>query len=326
MIEYFMRRNWILIVFYFLLFISCRNEDRTEAEIAKIDMDAHIERFDKLFAEATPADLEKLKADYSFLFSKDYNDAYYVSKMEDTLMHALAEQVEEKITDFPLLETEIEELFRHLKYYFPRFQKPRVITAISYVDYRNKTLVNDSIAIISIDTYLGSEHEFYKGISKYITEQFNESQIVVDLAESYAENYIFQTEHRTLLDDMIYYGKQLYFKDKVIPFKTDAEKIGYSQDQLEWAMVNEFQIWQYFIERELLFSTDSKLPSRFINPAPFSKFRLEQIDNESPGRIGQYIGWQIVRAYMQNNNVSFQDMLSKSPQEIFNNSNFKPQK
>ena len=75
-----------------------------------------------------------------------------------------------------------------------------------------------------------------------------------------------------------------------------------------------------------MFSTDSKLPGRFINPAPFSKFYLEEIDNESPGKIGQYIGWQIVRAYMENNNVSLNELLITTTEDIFNNSRFKPRK
>lgn len=308
-----------------MLLFSCGNENSTEAEIAKIDMDVHIERFDQLFAKATPANLQNLRADYPFMFSKRYKDEFYVAKMEDTLMLDLAQEVD-LVIDFPKLENEIEDLFRHLQYYFIDFNKPRPISYVSYVTYRDKVLVTDSLTFIGVDNYLGSDHKFYGDISKYIRAQFNQQQIVVDLAASYAERYIFQTEKRTLLDDMIYYGKQLYFKDKVIPFKTDPEKIGYTQEQLDWAIANEFQIWQYFIEKELLFSTDSDLPSRFINPAPFSKFQLEQIDNESPGRIGQYIGWQIVKAYMENNDISFQDMLSKSPEEIFNNSNFKPRK
>ena len=125
---------------------------------------------------------------------------------------------------------------------------------------------------------------------------------------------------------MIYFGKQLYFMDEVIPFKSEAERISYSQEQLEWANLNESYIWRYFVERELLFSTDSKLPGRFINPAPFTKFYLEEIDSESPGRLGQYMGWQMVRAYMENNEVTLKEMLIKSPEEIFNNSKFKPRK
>lgn len=312
-------------IFTLLLLGSCKKEKNFESEIASLPMDVHVERFDQLFANSKPEEFSKLKADYAFLFSEKYKDSFWIAKMQDTLMHELAAEVDKNIKDFPKIETEIADLFRHLSFYFPRFQQPRVITAISYVDYRNKIFVNDSIAIISIDDYLGSEHKFYNGISKYIRDEFNEEQIVVDLAAQYAQNYIFQTEHRTLLDDMIYYGKQLYFMDKVIPFKTDAEKIAYTQEKLEWSKANEFQIWQYFVDRELLFSTDSKLPGRFINPAPFSKFQLEQIDNESPGKIGQFIGWMIVRSYMENNEVSFQEMLSKSAEEIFNNSNYKPQ-
>ena len=125
---------------------------------------------------------------------------------------------------------------------------------------------------------------------------------------------------------MIFYGKQLYFKDVVIPFKTEAERISYTQEQLDWARANESYIWRYFVERELLFSTDSKLPSRFINPAPFTKFYLEEIDSESPSRLGQYTGWQIVKSYMENNDISLRDMLQTSSEEIFNKSKFKPKK
>ena len=152
------------------------------------------------------------------------------------------------------------------------------------------------------------------------------SQIVSNLASEYAKRYTFQSQKKTLLDDMIYFGKQLYFKDKMIPFVSDEVKIGYSKEQLEFAQANEGQIWSNFIENEYLFSTDSSLPGRFIADAPFSKFYL-QLDSESPGRLGRYIGWQIVRAYMNNNNdVTFLEMMKKDATEIFNKSNYKPPK
>jgi uncharacterized protein YjaZ len=84
-------------------------------------------------------------------------------------------------------------------------------------------------------------------------------------------------------------------------------------------------MWRYFLEDQLLYSTDSKLANRFINPAPFSKFYLE-IDNESPGRVGAWIGWQIVRSYMKNNEVSLKQLLVMDATEIFNNSKYKPKK
>ena len=260
------------------------------------------------------------------MFSEKYTDSFWIARMQDTLQIKLFKEVAKDFPDFKEEQQDIESLFQHIKYYFPEFKPPRVITTTSFVDYRNRVIVTDTIALISIDNYLGSDHEFYQGIQKYIRADFNPEHIVVDLANEYAKKYIYQKQNTTLLDEMIYFGKQLYFKDKVIPFKTEAERIGYTEEQLDWARANESYIWRYFVEHELLYSTDSKLPSRFINPAPFSKFYLEDIDSESPGRLGQYIGWQIVRAYMENNEVSLKDMLTKSPEEIFNNSKFKPRK
>ena len=111
----------------------------------------------------------------------------------------------------------------------------------------------------------------------------------------------------------------------MIPFKSDAEKMGYSPEQLKWAEDNEASIWTYFVEKELLYSTDTKLNNRFINPAPFSKFYLE-LDNESPGRIGAYMGWQIVRAFAENSGEGLEGIMRKSPVELFKESKYKPRK
>ena len=316
----------LLTVFILVAVFSCEKADRLENEIAKINTDIRVERFDRLFANTTSEDLENLKQAYPFMLSKNYPDEFWLEKKSDTLQIQLFNEVDKVFSDFDPIEIEIEALFNHLKYYFPEFTAPRVITVTNDVDYRNKIIVTDTIALIAIDAYLGNEHAFYGSIPKYIREGLRKEQIVVDLTNAYSEKYIFQPQRKTLLDEMIFFGKQLYFKDAIIPFKTEAERIDYTESQLKWAAANESYIWRYFVERELLFSTDSKLPGRFINPAPFSKFYLEEIDTDSPGRLGQYIGWQIVRAYMANNEVSLNDMLIKNTDDIFNNSKFKPRK
>lgn len=319
--------KYILIFSSIILTVfSCKNESRLENSIAKINLDAHIERFDLLFAEINNENLPKLKQAYPFMFSEKYQDSFWIEKAQDTLQKQLFSEVAKTFLNIDETELEIESLFNHLKYYFPEFHTPRIIATTSDVDYRNPIIVTDTIVIIALDTYLGSHHKFYENIPKYLRENLKKEQIVVDLATEYAKKYIYQQSSKTFLDELIYFGKQLYFKDVVIPFKTEGERIGYTKEQLDWAIANESYIWRYFVERELLFSTDAKLASRFITPAPFSKFYLEDIDTESPGRLGQYIGWQIVRAYMQQNEVSLKDMLIKSPEEIFNNSKFKPRK
>ncbi|CDF78100.1 gliding motility protein GldB [Formosa agariphila KMM 3901] len=316
---------------FFLLIIitavSCKNDSKVTDEISNIEMPVNIERFDVEFSKATVTDLNGLKATYPFMFSKSYPDAFWMEKIQDTLQQELSEAVVAAFPTTEELEVEITSLFQHLKYHYPEFQAPRVITTTSYVDYRNKVIVTDSIDLIALDTYLGPDHEFYLGVQDYIKSSFNKAFIVVDLAEAYADRYILPTKNKTLLDEMISAGKKLYFKDLMIPFKTDAEKIEYTEEQYQWVVSNEAYIWQYFVDRELLYSTDSKLPGRFINPAPFSKFYLAEIDNASPGGVGAYMGWQIVKAYMENNtNVSFKTMLNMSSEDIFNHSKFKPKK
>jgi gliding motility-associated lipoprotein GldB len=319
-------RNLLSILFVvLLLFQSCNKDNKVENEISKINIDLQVERFEKWFAEASPNDLPRLKAKYPFMFSKQYHDSIWIARMQDTLQQQIFHEIQQQYADFTKINKEIKSLFQHLKYYYPTFRSPRVITLINDVEYRNKTIVTDSIVLIAIDNYLGNDHEFYSNIQKYIRQNFEAEQIVPDLATEYAQKQIYQPKRKSLLDEMVYFGKILYFKDVMIPFKTDAEKIGYTQDQLDWAIENEPNIWQFFVERELLFETDPKLARRFINPAPFTKFNLE-LDAESPGRLGQYIGWQIVRAFMENNNIDFKDMLKMDATELFNNSKFKPRK
>ena len=94
---------------------------------------------------------------------------------------------------------------------------------------------------------------------------------------------------------------------------------------MKWAKENEFFVWTYFIENNILFDPDNNLESRFINDSPFSRFYLE-LDNESSEMIGKYIGWQIVKSFMKNNDTSLNKMLTSSPIDIYNNSKYKPQK
>lgn len=308
-----------------VLLLACNKDSKLEKDIANIDIDIKVERFDQIFAKSQPQDLPKLKTTFPFLFSKRISDSIWINSMNDTLQQQLFTEVDKTFGNFDEVVNDTKMLFQHIKYYDKTFKAPRVITLTNYVDYRNKTIVTDTIVLIALDNYLGENHEFYSDIPKYLTQNMKPSQIVSDLATDYASKYIFQSQRKTLLDEMIFFGKQLYFKDKMIPFKTDAEKIGYTQEQLDWAISNESYIWRYFIEKELLYSTDSSLPSRFVAPAPFTKFYLE-LDSESPGRLGQYIGWQIVRSYMENNTVEFMDMLQMDASDIFANAKFKPRK
>ena len=319
-------RIYFILLLGFIM-LSCNEESKVEEEIAKIEVDFTVERFDKAFFEATPKDLPKLKEAYPFFFSKHVPDSIVIQRMEDTLQNEILQEVNQTFKDFKNIKEELVSMFQHIKYYDKVFSVPRVITLTNNVQYRDNVIVTDSIALVALDNYLGEEHRFYVdgNIPAYLAKNFTEEQIVVDLADGYAKKYAFQSTRKALLDEMIYFGKLLYFKDVMIPFKTDAEKMGYSENQIKWAEANESQIWSYFIEKELLYSTDPKLPNRFIADAPFTKFYLE-LDNESPGRLGQYMGWQIVKAYAETTGDDIMKIMQTEPEEIFRKSKFKPKK
>jgi len=233
-------------------------------------------------------------------------------------------EVQKKYSNFEPVREEFNSLFQHVKYYFPEVKIPKVITVISEMDYNAKAIYADSLVIVSLELYLGKEHKFYE-FPSYLKQNFEERQIMPDVVSSFAFRKISASQDRSLLSQMIFEGKQLYAKDLLLPQYTDAEKMGYTPEQIKWCEENESYMWRYFIENELLYSDDPKLNTRFIAPAPFSKFFLE-IDNDSPGRVGAWIGWQMVRSYMKNNKVTLSELLKTNAKEIFENSKYKPKK
>ena len=307
-----------------LFFLSCDKKNKTENAVTAIPLELKVERFDKIFFETPPKDLEKVKTAFPFFFPAGNDDSVWLDKMQDPIWREVHTEVQKKYADFEPVKADLELLFKHIKYYFPETKTPKVITIISEMDYTNKAIYADSLVIISLELYLGKNHKFYQ-FPNYIKQNFEQKQIMPDIVSSFSSRKIPSVMDKDLLSQMIYRGKQLYLKDVLLPDYSDAEKMGYTPEQIKWCEENESYMWRYFIEGELLYSADQKLVTRFINPAPFSKFYLE-IDNESPGQVGAWIGWQMVRSYMENNKVPVADLLKTDAKEIFSKSKYKPQK
>ncbi|WP_276165641.1 gliding motility lipoprotein GldB [Zobellia alginiliquefaciens] len=307
------------------LFLACNEGPKVSEDVQKINVELKVDRFDAEFAGATSENLSVLKNKYPYLFPAQYTDSVWVAKMKDTIQVELLSEVQNAFSDFSREEQSLELLFKHIKYYFPKFEVPKVVTVTSDVDYSNRVILTDTMLLIGLDNYLGPDHRFYRDIQKYISADLDEQYIDVDVASAFAKKVVPRPQERTFLAQLIYYGKELYLKEKLLPLATDAQKIHYSETQYAWSEANEQPIWRNFIENEYLYSTDNTLARRFLDPAPFSKFGLE-LDNESPGRVGRYLGWQVVRAFMDRNEVTLQQMLSLPAEEIFKKSNYKPKK
>ena len=315
------------IIFFGLLFsvVSCNKKSQVETAVEQMPLQVKLYRFDQAFFNTTPQSLPKLKQQFPFFFTNGFDDKVWIDKIQNPQWRELYNEVQLKYKNFDSQKLEIETLFKHIKYYFPTIITPNIYTVIGEMDMNTKTIYAKDKLIIALELYIGKDHKFYEEFPVYLRQNFVERQILPDVVASFSEQIVVPPVDKNFIGQMIYFGKQLYLKDILIPNYTDAEKIGYSPDQIKWCQDNESYMWQYFIEKKLLFSADGRLENQFINTAPFSKFYLE-IDNESPGRVGQWLGWQIVKSYMNNNKVNVQQLLKTNEQIIFEQSKYKPRK
>ncbi|WP_064965661.1 gliding motility lipoprotein GldB [Tenacibaculum ovolyticum] len=305
---------------------SCKKEVafNLEVDVSNIKVNTIIDRFDIDFYNTEPEDLEKTKKKYPFLFPSQ-PDSIWVNKLNNKDERELYVETQKVYNTLDDLRGELTSFFKHLKYYNPKFKSPKVITMLTNIDYDNRIVYADSLLLISLDAYLGKEHKFYNDYPAYVKQNNEKKRIIVDVAESIIEAHFFPSKQRSFIDKMIYKGKKMYLLDAYLPKISDKIKIGYTQVKFDWVEKNEESIWKYFIEKNLLYSTSKELDKRFLDIAPFSKFYMEQ-DNQSPGGIGEWVGWQIVRSYMQKNDVSLQQLLQTSEEEIFKKSKYKPKR
>ena len=308
----------------FFAFSACSSSNEIENEIAKIPVTVELDRFDQKFFNASKDDFYQLKQDYPYLFPKQYPDSIWLKRQRDSLQVLLQSEIKKVFPSLTPFEQALKPLFQHIKYYFPRLHDPKVVLLTNNVDYQNKTVYTDSLVLISLDTFLGAENPLYEGIPQYIVRDMDIAYLGAHLADEFSLTVVPAPEDRSLLAQMIHYGKRYYVKDLLLPLAKDEIKISYTAKEMNWVRENERFIWQYFIERELLYKTQSSYVLRFIEPAPFSKFYLE-IDNQSPGKIGQWLGWQIVRAFVAKYpDKSPKEILATPAQELFTKANYKP--
>ena len=304
---------------------SCQKEVKKNIDTSNIEVEFMINRFEQDFYDHGGENLEELKNKYSLLFPDNTPDSIWKAKVNDKDEQELYRETQKLYSSFSDIESELRSLFQNVTYYNPLFNTPDIITGLSNIDYDYRVIYNQELVFISLDVYLGSTHPFYGDFPSYIKQNNVRERIIVDVASAIIDSQIKPLTNRSFLAKMIHEGKKLYLLELYLPLKSEAVRIGYNNIKYNWALTNEEQVWKYFIENNLLYSTDTKLNKRFLEDAPFSKFYISE-DKNSPGRIGQWIGMQIVRSFMANNHVSLSDLLIKNEEEIFKNSKYKPRK
>ena len=312
-------RSYFLVLGVLLLQLAC---SRKNEKLPDVTFD--LVRFERLFYESPQDSIVQLQKTFPYFFPSETPQKVWMNKQKDSLQLALYEST--KAIQTQSLTDDLQMLFGRFKKMFPKSDLPKkVITVVSDVDYNNKVIDADSLLLISVDVFLGKELPLYDGIPLYIRENMRPDQMMPQVAKVLSERCVDPVGERTFLAHMIYHGKKHWLKHQLLPDYSMENILGYTPKQLSWARANEKEIWNYFTSQELLFSTQPGLLNRFIHPAPFSKFYLD-IDRESPGEIGKWLGLQIVLSYAKQTNKNIQETLNTPYMELYRVSKYKPRR
>ncbi|WP_370895636.1 gliding motility lipoprotein GldB [Chryseobacterium gossypii] len=270
--------------------------------------------------------LERFKAKFPW-FQGTVTDEDFVKRRSDAEEIKIYREAVGKI-DQQKLGKDLQDLFSHIKYYFPKFKSPKVYLFSSALQMAQDPVFYDSkgnLLFIDITGFMGDGNARYKGLEMYFQKSMNPQNIVPKVSMVFAEDAVpGSPEHQKFIDQLILNGKIMILQDAFLPGYPDYLKMNYTQKQYDWAVTNEANIWNYFVENNLVFSDDSRLVDRFISPGPFSKFYTE-IDNESSPQIGIFTGWQICKKYFKEKpDTKLTDFLKLDANTIFNESGYKP--
>jgi hypothetical protein len=346
-----MKLNAPLLIFFFLaiFFVSC-NDDKGKdiPDVSNISSDVVIKRFEQdLFNIDTTnmnASLSMLNEKYSEFSGIFFNQL--LGANDARIAPQGAEEYVKGFVNFPPvrqlydttqivfgemtdIKAEFDQAFQYFQYHFPNRKVPDLTTFVSEYGYAAFPYGENSLAV-GLDFFLGETYPYAyynpanPNFSAYLTRTFNKDHLVRKTLTSMINDtdFLGNPPGNRLLDLMIHNGKKLYALSQLLPHASDSVIVEYSQPQVEWVEGNEFQMWNHLLKEDLIYSTDMKKIRKLVEYSPHSP----GMPPEAPGRTANWLGWQIVQAYMKRNpETNLEDLLKiRDAQVILDKSKYKP--
>lgn len=333
--------RYTLCVMRYVLLVStlyaCSSECDNNPDVSDIDIEVQFIRLEqKMFNLKSNDEIVSFLNKNSW-FSEKYlkrssypHDSILINNIykliNNEYIDTLYQECRKVFGDFSDLNKEFENAFQNLKYYYPDFYPPVIYTVVTGLGLTGRDLfVSDSVIIIGIDYFLGEKARWRPRFYQYMVSRYSKEYIVpyciMLISKKYNRSDFLIS---TMLAEMIYYGKLYYFTKLMLPCTEDSIIIGYTGQELKVCNENINIIWAHFISKELLFQTNPMIITKYIGERPY----IAEIGSKCPGRIGRWLGWEIVKKYMiQNPDITLQDLMEDSnAQNIFTLSKYKPMK
>ena len=297
---------------------ACSRTDKAP-DVSDIEVNLQIHRFEQaLFALDTndlAAGLARLEAEYpdfsaiffgqilgstDSLIAPQGHVAYMKGFLQFPPARRLYDTTQVLYADFSKIEQQFRQAFQLLKYYFPEQPSPDVTTFISEYSVAAFIYGEDQLAV-GLDLFLGEDYPYLQynsgnaNFSAYLTRTFNREHLVAKTLQPLVNDLIGPPPGSRLLDLMVHNGKELYLLDKLLPYAPDSVKWEMTPQQIAWLQGNEFEMWAFFLKENLLYSSEWQNIRKYVEYSPNSP----GMPPEAPGRTANWLGLQIVNAYMQ---------------------------
>lgn len=324
--------------------MSCGN-DRNIPDVSKVKIDLQTQQFEKdFFALDTmnlSASLQGLHRKYPDFFQDFIFNILALPAHPDSTTavengvrsfistyHSLKDTANKAIGDMGAVEKEIKRGLQFVKHYFPEYKVPtKIITFIGPFNSYGNIITTNALGI-GLQLYLGKNFSWYQSEAgqqlypSYISRRFEREYIPVNSIRTIIDDiYPNNSASRPLVEQMVEAGKRLYLLDQLMPETPDTIKTGYTALQLEGAYNNEAMIWGFFLRNDLLYAIDPALTKDYMNEAP----NTAVLGEGSPGFIGQFVGWQIIKRWMdKNERITLDQLMKTDSKTIFEQSKYKP--
>src|SRR5690606_6262151 len=176
---------------------------------------------------------------------------------------------------------------------------PRIITFNSGFNYG--IFPTDSVLGVGLEWFIGSEHPVIgmlapEAFPQYVKERMQPQMLVPSAVKGWLlVHYMPDVQGADLLAHLVATGKVMALLDALLPDVQLHLKMAFTSDQLAWCEANEFNIWKEIVNNEMLYSKKPADIGRLMNDGPFTN----GFPRESPGHIGEWIGYRMVRPYME---------------------------
>ncbi len=293
-------------------------EPRFDADITSVDYEARFIRLDReVFALDTDHPLPRYNAlteEHRSIFGDYVEDIMRVGSVENPMTasllmrftsapewRGLQEHVESVFPDLKPFEAE---LGRALKRYAVLFGKNELPELAAYNSGFNVGIYpSDDWLGVGLEWYAGSDHKYVKQLPPDLFPQYKRDKMQPEyLVPNALRGWVLYTfrdlaDEENLLAEMVFAGKAAYITAALLEL-TDAQRVlNYTEAQKDWCRKNEYDIWKSLVERDLIFIDDPMEINKMMNDGPFTP----GMPPESPGGVGKWVGYRMVKQYVDKN-------------------------